>query len=111
MKIFLPLLGLTLFILLYFTTFSKIDHRLAFNFGEKKSEILIFDGYEGGYLFFTNSKQQAVVLEVTNIKVLNNIDLINGDFVGTKLNVDYEEIELEDESSSTGIIETVEIVK
>ncbi len=110
MKTFLPLLGLSLFILLYFTALSKIDHRLAFNFGEKKSEVLIFDGYEGGYLFFTNSERQAVVLEVTNVKVLNNIDLINGDFVGTKLNVDYEEID-EEESSSMGIIEMVEILK
>lgn len=110
MKTFFPFIAISLFLLLFFRPTINLQHINPFSDGERKSEVLVYDGFEGGYLFFTNVDHQAVVLEIADSELLKTVDLINGDFVGKKLKVEYEEMELQEESSSMGRIEEVMVL-
>lgn len=66
---------------------------------------LTFDGYEGGYYFFTNTDQQAVVLEID--EETKSPDLVNGNLEGETFEVVYTPVERTQTSSTEGIIETV----
>ena len=66
---------------------------------------LTFDGYEGGYYFFTTANQQAVVLEVD--EETKSPDLVNGNLEGETFKVVYTPVERTATSSTQGIIETV----
>lgn len=49
--------------------------------------ILIFDGYEGGYYFFTDKNCKAVSVIAKDETPLHNLDLINDDYVGEQFEV------------------------
>lgn len=72
---------------------------------------LTFDGYEGGYYFFSDANYQAVVLKAKNDKSFENIDLKNGNLEGKKFNVAYEVVDQTQTSSATGLIESLEPIK
>ena len=66
---------------------------------------LTFDGYEGGYYFFTNEEQKAVVLEAD--EETKSPDLIYGSLEGKTFEVVYTPVSRTATSSTQGIIDTV----
>ena len=62
-----------------------------------------YDGYEGGYYFFTNTSSKAVVLQTNDDTSINKNLLKQDDSVGKCFKVRYEQKEKEDDSSQ-GII-------
>ncbi|MEE3244812.1 MAG: hypothetical protein VX226_09175 [Bacteroidota bacterium] len=69
---------------------------------------LTFDGYEGGYYFFSDEAYQAVVLESDSELVM---DLKNNDAVGEQFEVAYEPKAQTETSSSQGTIEAIKKIK
>jgi len=66
---------------------------------------LTFDGYEGGYYFFTDTDQQAVVLEAD--EETESPDLKDANLEGETFKVVYTPVERTETSSTEGIIELV----
>ena len=62
-----------------------------------------YDGYEGGYYFFTNTSSKAVVLQTNDDTSINKNLLKQDDSVGKCFKVRYEQKEKEGDSSQ-GII-------
>jgi|GEM_PF-614233 len=82
------LITMTLFIALSFGMIATSTNYIQEN--NNTQELLTFDGYEGGYFIFSDSNHKAVLFETENETSLYNYDLINGDYIGKKFNVVYE---------------------
>ncbi|QOD59734.1 hypothetical protein H9I45_10260 [Polaribacter haliotis] len=68
------------------STLSKID-RLNI----EKEITATFDGAEGNYYFFTDSERNALQFEDMNLEVKKKYDLVAGDYVGKKFNINYKD--------------------
>lgn len=49
--------------------------------------MLVFDGYEGGYYFFTDENERAVTVRAESEAPVHNLDLVKNDLIGKRFEV------------------------
>ncbi|RMB63367.1 hypothetical protein EAX61_02955 [Dokdonia sinensis] len=62
-------------------------------------ETFIYDGFEGGYYFFTDTSRKAVILEADNETTINKNLLQRDDAIGKRFEVRYKKNKQQDDSS------------
>ena len=91
-----------------FLSFTPIDSKnlnLEISTSNVVDEQLIFDGYEGGYYFFSNADYEAVVLGASEENT--PYELINGNLEGELFIVSYKHADDGLQTSSEGSITAV----
>ena len=95
----------TLFVL----SFSPVPEKnLDMHSEDLVEQELVFDGYEGGYYFFSDATYQALVLEADEEHT--PYELINGNLEGKSFKIAYKVVDPSPDSSTEGIIKEVKLL-